>query len=66
MGQKVGPSYACLLMGYVEKRFLVQYKGPKPDHLYRYIDDYIGIATNSSEADITNFITAFNDFHPSI
>ena len=39
------------------KRFLAQYKGPKPDHLYRYIDDYIGIATNCSETDITNFIT---------
>ena len=66
MGQKVGPSYACLFMGFLEKKFLASYQGPKPDHLYRYIDGFIGISTNCSETDITNFYEAFNQFHPSI
>ncbi|XP_072022881.1 uncharacterized protein [Amphiura filiformis] len=66
MGQKVGPAYACLFMGYLEQKFLASYHGPKPDHLYRYIDDFIGFATTCSVSDITNFINAFNEFHPSI
>ena len=66
MGQKVGPSYACLFKGFLEKKFLASYQDPNPDHLNRYIDDFIGISTNCSENDITNFIEAFNKFHPSI
>ncbi len=66
MGQKVGPSYACLFMGYLEKKFVASYEGPKPDHLFRYIDDFVGMTTNCSETEVKNFITAFNEFHPAI
>jgi hypothetical protein len=65
MGQKVGPAYACLFMGYLEQKFLASYHGPKPTHLYRYIDDFVGIAT-CPENDVKSFIDAFDDFHPAI
>ena len=66
MGTKVGPSYACLFMGYLEQQFLASYNGPKPDRLFRYIDDYIGMSTTASDDDIANFIDAFNNYNPSI
>ena len=31
MGTRMGPSYACLLMGFLEQQFLEQYRGPVPD-----------------------------------
>ena len=65
MGQKVGPAYACLFMGYLEQQFLSAYQGPKPTQMFRYIDDFVGIAS-CPENDIKNFIAAFNDFHPAI
>ena len=39
MGTRMGPSYACLYMGYVEHTFHAQYTGPKPLIYRRYIDD---------------------------
>ena len=41
MGTKMGPSYACLFVGYVEEKMLLTYTGTKPIMLRRYIDDYI-------------------------
>ena len=49
MGTKMGPSYANLLVGYIEHQFFNQYNGPKPD-LYRcYIDDCVGATSSTRE-----------------
>ena len=65
MGTKMGPSYACLFAGYVEKKMLLTYTGTKPIMLRRYIDDYIGIST-STKNELEDFIQYINDFHPSL
>nr|KAG5702109.1 hypothetical protein BaRGS_010375 [Batillaria attramentaria] len=39
MGTKMGPSYACLFMGYLEYRMQSLYTGPVPELYKRYIDD---------------------------
>ncbi|GFR96443.1 telomerase reverse transcriptase [Elysia marginata] len=45
MGTKMGPSYACLFMGYLEWQMVNRYQGPTPEFYYRYIDDGIGVST---------------------
>ena len=55
MGTKMGPSYANLLVGYVEHQFFNQYDGPKPDFYGRYIDDCIGAISSSSKIYLGNF-----------
>ena len=49
MGIKMGPSYACLFMGYLETQIQNTSQDPQPEHYYRYIDDGIGITTLSKE-----------------
>ncbi len=44
MGTKMGPNYANLFVGFVEKQIFEQYTDPTPDYLGRYIDDCVGIA----------------------
>ena len=39
MGTKMGPNYANLFVGFVEKQIFEQYTDPTPDYLGRYIDD---------------------------
>ena len=56
MGTKMGPSYANLLVGYIEHQFFNQYNGPKPELYHRYIDDCVG-ATSSTREDLNQFIT---------
>eukprot|EP00794_Sanderia_malayensis_P002349 gene2348-2705_t len=41
MGSKLGPSYACLLVGYQEYLITQQYQGPFPHLIKRYIDDIV-------------------------
>nr|XP_054772091.1 uncharacterized protein LOC129280060 [Lytechinus pictus] len=65
MGTKMGPSYACLFMGYIESRFLSDYEGPKPLLLRRYIDDYLGIAVSSKD-EVMEFIDRLGNMHPSV
>ena len=65
MGTKMGPSYANLFVGYIERQLFNQYNGPKRE-LYRcYIDDCIG-ATSSTREELNQFITAVNSFHPDL
>ena len=45
MGSKLGPSYACLFVGYQEHLISTTYPGPFPDLLKRYIDDTIGASS---------------------
>eukprot|EP00061_Rhincodon_typus_P002109 g16645.t1 len=47
MGTRMGPSYACLFVGYVEQSPFRSYTGPKPHLFLCYIDDYIGGASCS-------------------
>ena len=37
MGTKMGPSYACLFMGYLEKQIFDTYTGPLPEYYGRYL-----------------------------
>ena len=65
MGTKMGPSYANLFMGHLEQNIVRDYRGPSPEHLHRYIDDYVG-ATDMSEDNLKDFFTFANGYHPSI
>ena len=65
MGTKMGPSYACLFIGYLEHQIFQQYRGVLPDLFKRYIDD-IGGATSSSREDLQAFLDFIASFHPSI
>ena len=65
MGTKMGPNYANLFLGYVEKQFFETYQGPKPDLYLRYIDDILGLSTMSLN-DLKKFITTFDEYNPFI
>ena len=65
MGTHMGPSYACLFMGYVEHSLFQAYPGPLPQLLYQYIDDYFG-AVSFSRPDLEKFINFASSLHPSI
>ena len=61
----MGPNYANLFVGFVEKQIYEQYTGPLPDYLGRYIDDCLGSASCSC-VELESFINFFNDFHPAL
>ena len=65
MGTKMGPSYANLFVGFIEKKFFSNYHGPKPDLYKRHIDDCVG-ATSSSREELNLFINSVNSFHPAL
>ncbi len=52
MGTKMGPNYANLFVGFVEKQIFEQYTDTTPDHLGRYIDE--------------QFINYVNNFYPAL
>ena len=43
----MGPNYANLFVGFVEKQIFEQYTDPIPDYFDRYIDDYFATASYS-------------------
>ena len=47
MGTKMGPSFACLFVGYLEEKMFAKYNGPVPDLYKRYIDDVFGVSTHT-------------------
>eukprot|EP00061_Rhincodon_typus_P001401 g14701.t1 len=49
MGTRMGPSYACLFVGYMEQCLFHCYTGTIPYLFIRYIDDCIGAASCSHE-----------------
>ena len=63
MGSKLGPSYACLFVGYQEYIVSQQYEGPFPHLIKRYIDDIVG-ATSLTLHQVQNFIDFVCNFHP--
>ena len=65
MGTKMGPSYACLFMGYLENSIISQYRGPLPTFYHRYIDDGLGYTTGT-KGELESFIQFVQKFHPAI
>ena len=65
MGTKMGPNYACLFLGYVEKKKLEDYKGNKPQLYKRYIDDVLG-ASSGTRQHLENFMEFCSAYHPSL
>ena len=65
MDTKMGPSYANLFVGYVEKHISEQYTGHTPDFFGRFIDDCSGTAT-CSRADLERFIGFVDNFRPAL
>ena len=55
MGTKMGPSFACLLVGYLEEKMFSEYIGPVPDLYKRYIDDVFGVSSDD-EQELLSFI----------
>ena len=45
MGTKMGPSVACIFMGYLEELFFADYEHSTPMLYRRYIDDIVGAAS---------------------
>ena len=64
MGTKMGPSYANLFVGFIEKLIFEQYSGPKPEFFGRCIDCFG--AASYSKPDIESFVSYVNSFHPSL
>ncbi|XP_072163921.1 uncharacterized protein [Diadema setosum] len=65
MGTKMGPSYACLFIGFIEEQIIRSFQGPKPLLLKRYTDDYVGVASCSLEH-LNELINHFNNSHNSL
>ena len=65
MGTRMGPSYACLFMGFIEQNFMQTYDGPIPEVYGRYIIDCIGV-TSMCRQDLECFINSFNDYNASV
>lgn len=65
MGSRMGPSFACLFMGYLEFQASSRYSGPFPEFFRRYIDDCLGV-TSLDLTDLMKFIDFMNSLHPSI
>ena len=65
MGSKLGPNYACLIVGYVKEKMLCDYTRIKPDLYKRYMDDVAG-AASCTEDDLTRFLTFASSYHPKL
>lgn len=62
MGSKMGPSYACLYVGYIEEQIRSSYTGFVPQLLKRYIDDVVGCAQRT-RYDLEKYIDYVSNFH---
>eukprot|EP00745_Piridium_sociabile_P023737 TRINITY_DN3707_c0_g1_i1.p1 TRINITY_DN3707_c0_g1~~TRINITY_DN3707_c0_g1_i1.p1 ORF type:complete len:909 (-),score=150.62 TRINITY_DN3707_c0_g1_i1:630-3356(-) len=65
MGTKMGPSYACLFVGFVEEKLFEAYTGHIPVFYKRFIDDVAGIATCTKD-ELQRFIESVSSFHPAL
>ena len=65
MGTKMGPSYACLFVGYLEHEMFLRYPGVVPSLYMRYIDDIMG-ATSCTYTELCDFLGFVGSFHPAI
>ena len=65
MGTRMGPSYACLFVGYIEEMIVQSYDGVIPELYKRFIDDIFG-ATSMSRKDLERYIDYVKNFHPAL
>ena len=65
MGTKMGPSYACLFMGYLEKQIFSTFPGPIPEFYGRFIDDCLALSSLSKD-ELLEFVNFCNAYHPFI
>ncbi|XP_076458602.1 uncharacterized protein LOC143292299 [Babylonia areolata] len=65
MGTKMGPSFPCLFVGFIEEQAFRQYKGVRPAFYKRFIDDCLGIATGPVDS-LQAFIDFMSNFHPAL
>ena len=65
MGTKMGPSYANLFVGFIEKQFFDKFDGTKPELYRRYIDDCFG-ATSCTRQELHHLIASDDSFHPAL
>eukprot|EP00061_Rhincodon_typus_P000756 g12663.t1 len=65
MGTRMGPSYACLFVGYMEQSLFCSYTGTIPHLLLHYIDACVG-ATSCSQEELEQFINFINTFYPNL
>eukprot|EP00061_Rhincodon_typus_P010830 g35409.t1 len=63
MGTCMGPSYACLFIGYVEQSLFSTYTSTVPQLFRHYIDLCIG-AASCAQAELDQFNHFRNNFHP--
>ena len=61
----MGPSYACLYVGYIKEQIRARYTGFVPQLLRRYIDDVVGCA-QCSRRDLEQCIDCVSSFHPTL
>lgn len=65
MGTRMGPSYACLFMGYLENHILDEFQATLPKLYIRYIDDIL-CAGNMTDQEVVSFTTFYNNFNSNI
>ncbi len=65
MGSRVAPTYACIFMGWLEKKMLLDWTGLKPILWKRYIDDIFFI-WYGTKSELLDFVTFLNSYHPTI
>eukprot|EP00061_Rhincodon_typus_P006856 g27922.t1 len=65
MGTRMGPSYTCLFVGFVEQSLFHNYTSTIPPLFLRYIDDSIGAAL-CSRGKPEQFINFANTFYHSL
>eukprot|EP00061_Rhincodon_typus_P004746 g23335.t1 len=65
MGTRMGSSYACLLIWYVEQSLFCCYTGTIPHLFLCYIDDR-GSTTLYFHKELAQFINVSNTFHPNL
>ena len=65
MGKKMGPCYACLFMGQLERTLLQQQQKTVSEIYKRYINDDIG-ATLLSYKQLLDFNNFAKNFHPAV
>eukprot|EP00061_Rhincodon_typus_P003605 g20506.t1 len=65
MGTRMGPSYACLFIGYMEQSLFRISTDTIPYLFLRYTDDCISAASYSHE-ELEQFINFINTFHPNL
>ena len=63
---KMGPSYACLYVGFIEKQIRARYTGFVPQLHRRYLDDIVAGCAQCSRHDLEQCIDYVSNFHPAL